>query len=275
MPIDTVQPHIRVRSIGDYVERATSLSSSWDTEESFVAPWFRGIGDADEFKLVPRLYREPDSTDYVRLERKIRLAFFSGALRYVASAQERKQWDWYFLMQHYRVPTRLLDWTESALVALYFALDSWKAEQDGCPAVWVLDPLALNKITTGKRSIVAPSDARLAAHLPDCNGNGLKPVEAPLPIAVHPSYTDDRMRAQCSKFTLHGSSRTPLDTMTELQKLRENRRLVRILIDATDKATIDCLKRSLAFLGVRNSSVFPDLEGLAKDIVEDYTPTLE
>ena len=34
----------------------------------------------------------------------------------------KDEWEWIFLMQHYRVPTRLLDWTESPLIGLYFAV---------------------------------------------------------------------------------------------------------------------------------------------------------
>lgn len=45
-------------------------------------------------------------------------------------------------MQHYGVPTRLLDWSENPLVALYFAVENKDKETDA--AIWMLRPNKLN-----------------------------------------------------------------------------------------------------------------------------------
>ncbi len=65
----------------------------------------------------------------------------------VAERVPRDAWEWYSLMQHYRAPTRLLDWTDSALVAFYFALTSYKPSSPANihPVVWALNPWTLNR----------------------------------------------------------------------------------------------------------------------------------
>ena len=80
--------------------------------------------------------------DLLALEQEM-MARFAERARPFHDLRSLSQWDQLFLMQHYRVPTRLLDWSENPLVALYFALQS--ADQTtghlaDDAAVWVLRP---------------------------------------------------------------------------------------------------------------------------------------
>jgi hypothetical protein len=61
--------------------------------------------------------------------------------------------DWQILtqMQHYGVPTRLLDWTDRLAVALFFALMGAKDD----PCLWVLNPFLLSaKATASGKGVV-------------------------------------------------------------------------------------------------------------------------
>lgn len=49
---------------------------------------------------------------------------------------------WWHLMQHYRAPTRLLDWSTSPYVAAYFAVTE-KSDEDG--AIWIVNYSSLEK----------------------------------------------------------------------------------------------------------------------------------
>src|SRR5277367_6748625 len=51
--------------------------------------------------------------------------------------------EWALIAQHYGLPTRLLDWTESATTALYFACLA--DDRDG--VVFILNPVALNRLS--------------------------------------------------------------------------------------------------------------------------------
>ena len=130
----------RVDDVTSFLHQVTSTSEKWlPSDKNVVSPWFRGQGNS-EWPLVPKFYRECDQSrntdDEVREEFAQRGPAFC---QYAPSGD----CDWYFLMQHHGAPTRLLDWTDGALIALYFAVRDSTGLTDA--AVWMLDPYWLNR----------------------------------------------------------------------------------------------------------------------------------
>jgi hypothetical protein len=91
---------------------------------------FRGLARAS-YTNISSLARL--TGDYPRLERHLLRNFRKYAHN---DAPGPTDWDWLALGQHHGLPTRLLDWTFSPLVALHFATASW-AQDDGL--LWAVD----------------------------------------------------------------------------------------------------------------------------------------
>ncbi len=228
-------------------------------EEYFkhVSILWRGHGKAN-WDLIPRLYRKKYSVPIIEYEHSINLEFRRRAkTRHSNCPPDESDEAWLFLMQHYGHSTRLLDWTESILIATYFAVSENKyADEQG--ALWALDPFGLNQHQVRLPGIPDPSHDQVKSLFNTAFAGTLKKKEHVI-VAVNTEEVDIRMLAQMAGFTVHG-------TKTPLNKIPNNR-IFLLKFQIPSKAR-KRLKDSLWTLCIRESNLFPDLEHLAKDIVE-------
>ena len=236
---------------------ATELRDKWiDDSDLAIIPWFRGQTDA-EWPLRPKFYRMPP-TDFVT-ECEIREEFITHAPA-LCDVTPRNEWEWYFLMQHYGTPTRLLDWTDGALIALYFAVRDNKGDRNA--AVWALDPWWLNWRVIRKDEVVPVGDPLLPKTRKERKWLPTrfqrKKSLPKFPIAVFPGNFDKRIGSQRSAFTIHGAD---MDGLIRLATAEKDSCMARITIPSW---AVGQIKRSLDTCGIDETTVFPNLEALSR-----------
>jgi hypothetical protein len=234
--------------------------------------WFRGES-GDEPPLCPKIAK------YIANEENYLLQSFRRQAGGLANSPPREGHTdmWLFKAQHYGVPTRLLDWTEGALFALYFAIN--RGTQN--PRIYMLNPQRLNELAEGhklanldyplswvKIGAMYVSLAWLHRNLsPEhMNVEQAEGWDLDIPIAFPATYQDQRMIAQRSCFTIHGLKLKPLAEILTEKKVDIADYLIEYLIDLESRKS---LLRELSILGISAATVFPDLDHLSKDLVND------
>ena len=274
----------RIERIEELQIEARKDYASWKSE---TFPWFRGepefptnYYDEGASSLLPELYRYKDGTCYEnRLLQNFRM---EAPIRTPSPIPPRSGHtdQWLFLARHVGLPTRLLDWTQGLLIALHFALHT---RQDGA-VVWMLDPYRLNLIAAPEpedreddpcASInILKQNVRPITWLGKTN-IGYENVRGawtsdhhgtPLPVAIFPTFTHPRMSAQLSCFTIHGKRK---ESLLELIPADDPPLLYRYVIERDET---EFMKRELRVLGIRQSALIPELDGLAADLIEAFLP---
>src|SRR5262249_41653835 len=112
-------------------------------------------------------------------------------------------WTTAFAMQHHGLPTRLLDWSSTLGVALYFAIHGSTTDA----AIWILNPFELNRLLHGRSEVFDLPDF-------DCGyvDYYITRKAKPLPgaIALEPPRNHPRILNQRGGFTLHTDLMVPL-----------------------------------------------------------------
>lgn len=213
--------------------------------------WFRGQRDAN-WNLEPSIKRHGGT----EAERALFKRFKQNALSHVVY-RPSTEWEWLFVMQHHGLPTRLLDWTESALIGLYFALDGENdANPDAAAALWAMDPIGLNQASrwSGLHQADIPGfddDEDLEQYLPSKVARGNIALE---PIAAIAARNNSRIQVQQGVFTIHHKTLEPLNAANRLDHIW------RYIIP---KDLISDLRKNLEMLNLTKLSLFPELANVA------------
>lgn len=269
------------KTLPEYVDQVLHFArkfASCAPASDVDGPWFRGVNDK-ELGLVPGAYWRPHVDEYA-----LTIDFIDEAPPYFDGGGLGRHylpdtlWDWYFLMQHYGMPTRLLDWTENALVGLFFSLYVSGPK----PCVWVLDPAQFNRLTTGAACVISPGGDYSKQWLPiaaedqpfGCKLSSVVKFEYhgkshtnEKPLAIYAARRNARIIAQQGTFTVHGSAAGSIHRMVPLLGQSP---LARIDIAVTSRQS---LLSELELCGVSESRLFPELERLAPRIKRRHQVT--
>jgi FRG domain len=154
-------------------------------------------------------------------------------------------------MQHYGLPTRLLDWSETLGIATFFAVNYANGQSN--TALYVLDPVALNEYSGVKEVPFIPENIdfdykKIYWHK--------KPFAPIYPIAIQPIFQNDRILAQTGMFTVHGDDATPIEELCP-------KAVKKVVL--TERAISEA-KDFLEISNINARSVFPDMMGVAAHV---------
>jgi len=248
----------KIETLSDYIDLVRFIESK--QEERL---WFRGVTKV-KYRLIPGIYRG-SNPEYNRIhENDISYEFIRKAKAYPkVGGGNYSKWEWFHIMQHYGIPTRFLDWTESALIGIFYAVR--KAERNSSPCVWVLDPFWLNEESTGKTVVFSTDPIGQTEEDEIINTYYIASPNLPkFPLGISPPYVDERMKAQHASFTIHGSLPNGLHIQSQKSS---SPHLFQLRVK---NSSIERIRRELFTSGIRESTIYPGMEGLAIEIKDEY-----
>ena len=213
---------------------------------------------------------------------------------------------WLALMQHFQAPTRLLDWTLSPYIALYFAIESLNLTKDS--AIWALDASVcagmhmgnqiprpwdhLGVLESGPERADDAGDHDREPSLQSLQNKRIRRAirsKTRWPLPLVPEWIDARLAVQQAVFTLSGDVAFPLERLRysrnwQLGKadrsigdmegrlkwmsvLDPNSVICKVRVPASAK------REALRFLhkvGITPASLFPGLEGIGRSVAQAH-----
>ena len=244
---------------------------------------FRGQANSN-WRLVPSLERlvlNRRKESLRNVERVLLDRFKRQAHHYLPKMPEESAViEWYALMQHWGVPTRLLDFTLSPYVALFFALRERPAGCAEClathGAVWAIHHVCLQSFA--KRELEITKSVGGAEFRAALNRLVEQDTDTRFVAPIQPFLMNERLAAQQGMFLCPSTLRLPMDVLfSQVEDFR-------MLVEPEEKKIKDSFARKLIIpfserpnmlrelsrMNINSASLFPGMDGYAKSIRESY-----
>jgi hypothetical protein len=260
---------VPISSLADLIAKVTPPSPDPATGRHRDSGVYRGAADAswplltslDTLGGVSPPHGKADLEEHI-------LRNFIRYSRPFFSVTPANDWEILIAAQHHGLPTRLLDWTYSPLVAAHFATVGGVGKADR--AVWRLDWKEVH------RCFRLPERALLTQDLEGIFGQERaftpwtlfepRAREREFACMIEPPSLDARIATQAATFTLCSENRQPFDSFLEANGLSSA--LTRFVIPA---AEVGRLRDQLDLVSVDERRLFPDLDGLADYLRRYYS----
>jgi FRG domain-containing protein len=260
---------IEVQSLGELIDRVTPPAPDPATGRHRDTGVYRGSGDAG-WPMLTSLDRlggvHPPHTK-AGLEEHI-LRNFIRYSRPHLQQPPANEWELLVTAQHHGLPTRLLDWSYSPLVALHFATRRHAGDCDH--AVWRLDWQRVH------RHFGFPELALLIEDLEGLFQDGRRFTpwmlfsgafdQRPFACLLEPPSLDARIVTQSAAFTLCSDKGQPFERF--LAQLGLGDALTKFVVPREAAAR---LRDQLDLVGIDERRLFPDLDGLAAQLHRYYS----
>lgn len=224
-----------------------------DQKDYQGAIWYRGHANV-AWKLMPSYLRlDNPPSESTMLKR------FKQSAALLLDREPHDSFDWLFLMQHHGVPTRLLDWSESPLAGLYFAVENHSQYPDQDAAIWSLRPSELNK----NANIFAEEDFFIPSFEDDVlQSYSIERLSQErrvkqLPVATIATRNNPRIQAQLGVFTIHHLDEKPIE------EIGDHSHVIKYIIPSASRPI---MLEQLRLLGISKFTMFPELASIGENI---------
>jgi hypothetical protein len=238
---DDFQREVSKQSYREWMYRGQS-NSSWELESSL----FRILKKNQTIRNYSKIKKV--NIDKEKYENEMINHFMKSSHLYLSSVpNENHKFDWLSVMQHYGTPTRMLDFSFSPYVALFFALSGIEKEA----SVYCIKFREINNIDKSYNDDIESKSTEVMKTRKKINDAVLIPFE--------PSFTNARLQAQQGAFLIPNTLNFSHNEI--LEDYENDDFAMKLIINIEN---IYNMFEPLFKMNIVYTNLFPGLEGFCK-----------